>query len=400
MSIGTTTALNLIQKALRRINSYQSGETIATPDENDALDVLNDLFDSLSLDENFVFGSNENIFNWIGGQRVYRVGNPVMTLLGLPTFSGTIGAAFNGQTATNVLTVNSITSGALNVGDIIVGTGIPAGTTIVTFGTGTGGTGTYNLSTSPGTVSAEAMTTLSKVITGITSVPASIVTGSGAAYAMYSGSILTDLQNLIPANTTAVSATSTTITMSAYATAITSVADQITYTVPGDFPMVRPINFTTGYTRFSSLDFTLDMAETQEQYNAILYKAQPGPWPTVAWYDYTFPYGLLNVFQTPGNNAEVHLFSRTILSNMTLTQLLVMPQGYARAISWLLAREIWTEYMGGMPMPPTIEKLAGEAMGLIRARNQKPQQVSRYDRALLSSGRRDGGWITHGGYGR
>lgn len=398
MTIGTTTALNIIQTALRRINSYQSGETLATPDENDALDVLNDLLDSLSLSQQFVFGANENVFTWIAGQRQYRVGNPLMTLLGSSPFTGTIGAAFNGQTATNVLTVNSVTSGALNVGDIITGAGLPANTKIATFGSGTGGTGTYNLSTTPGTIAAEGMTTQSQVITGITNLPTNLVTGAGAAYAMASGSILTDVQGLIPTNTTAVSSTATTITMSAYATANSSSADSISYTVPGDFPMNRPLRITSAFTRFNNLDFTLDILETQQQYNEILYKAQPGPWPTVAWYDYTFPYALLNVYQTPGNSAEAHIFSQTLLTNMTLNQVLVMPQGYARALKWLLSRELWTEFMGGAPLPPTIEKLAYEASMFIRSLNARPQPVARYDRELTRGNRPDGGWITHGGY--
>ena len=57
MTIGTTTALNLIQGALRKINSYQSGEQIQAPDAEDCLDTLNDLLDSLSTDKEFVFGS-------------------------------------------------------------------------------------------------------------------------------------------------------------------------------------------------------------------------------------------------------------------------------------------------------------------------------------------------------
>jgi hypothetical protein len=65
---------------------------------------------------------------------------------------------FNGQTATNVLTVNSVSSGVLAVGQTISGGGIPAGVTILSFGTGTGGAGTYNLSAAVGTVTAEAMT--------------------------------------------------------------------------------------------------------------------------------------------------------------------------------------------------------------------------------------------------
>lgn len=59
-------------------------------------------------------------------------------------------AIFNGSTSGSVLTVNFVYSGSepLKVGDRIKGTGILSTTTISSFGTGTGGVGTYNLSSS------------------------------------------------------------------------------------------------------------------------------------------------------------------------------------------------------------------------------------------------------------
>ena len=49
--------------------------------------------------------------------------------------------------ATNItLTVTAITSGVLAIGQTLAGTNIGAGTTIVAFGTGTGGVGTYTVS--------------------------------------------------------------------------------------------------------------------------------------------------------------------------------------------------------------------------------------------------------------
>jgi hypothetical protein len=186
--------------------------------------------------------------------------------------------------------------------------------------------------------------------------------------------------------------------MSANAIGNSNGADSVTYTVPGDFPIPRPLRITSGFTRFNNLDFDLDVAETQEQYNEILYKAQPGPWPTVAWYNYTFPYGLLNVYQTPGNGAPCHLFTQTILANLALTDIIIMPHGYNRALKWLLCREAWTEFMGSTQMPTAIRELAGEAASYIKQLNAKPQSVARYDRELVRGNRPDGGWITHGGY--
>ena len=329
--IGSTTALNIIQAALRRINSYQSGENIANIDALDCLDTLNDLLDSLSTDKQHVFGSVEGIFQWNANQMLYKLGNPICTLLGYQPFIGTL------------------TNG-------------------------------------------------SNVITGITNMPQGLVAGPNVAYTMFSGSILTDTQGLIPANTTvtAFDSVAKTITMSANAIGNSSGSDSITYTVPGDFPMERPLRITHGFTRFNSLDFTLDVYETETQYTQFLYKAQPGPWPTVGWYNNTFPYGLLNVYQTPGNAAECHIFTDTILSNLTLNQVLVMPQGYSRMLKWLLAKELCAEY--GFPLSEAIKVNAQEARDFVKSLNAKPQEVSRYDRELVRGNRPDGGWIVHGGY--
>ena len=58
--------------------------------------------------------------------------------------------------ATNVMTCTvAPTTGAFAVGQVITATGVAANTTITALGTGTGGAGTYFLSTTPGTIAAE-----------------------------------------------------------------------------------------------------------------------------------------------------------------------------------------------------------------------------------------------------
>lgn len=73
------------------------------------------------------------------------------------TFTGSIAAG--GASTNDVLTVSAVTAGRLAIGSIVSGVGIPAGTSIVSLGTGKGYTGTYNISTiNLLTVSSEAMT--------------------------------------------------------------------------------------------------------------------------------------------------------------------------------------------------------------------------------------------------
>jgi hypothetical protein len=70
-------------------------------------------------------------------------------------------ATFTGAVAAGggVLTASGTITGTITVGQTVTGTGIIAGTTIISAGTGTGGAGTYNLSTTyVSAIAAEAMT--------------------------------------------------------------------------------------------------------------------------------------------------------------------------------------------------------------------------------------------------
>lgn len=316
------TATDFIKSALRKVNSYQSGETLAAPDMQDCLDTFNDLLDSWSASEDHVAGVSENIVQWIAGQNQYSVGNPVCTDLGSAPFQGLI----------------------------VMGT--------------------------------------------------NVITGANVPNNLLVGATLSSLQNLFPSNTRviAIDAPGGIVTLSQFTTGNSIGNDTLTYTVPGDFAFERPLMITSGFTRFSQLDFTLDVFASQEEYNAILYKAQPGPWPTVAWYNNTYPYGTLSVYQTPGNSSELHLFTQTILNRLSANSVIVLPQGYARAVKLALAREIWVEYVSPMSVPTMLEKLANEAVAVIKELNAKPAQRTGYDLALIRGNRADGGWIFSGGY--
>jgi hypothetical protein len=313
------TAQDLIKGALRRINSYQSGEALAQPDAQDCLDTLNDLLDSWSIDKNLIYGSVENILPLIAGQAQYRIGNPLNTALGLPNFTG------------------YLTAGS----PIITGVIVPA--QMVLLGT------------------------------------------------------LSDVQSAVPsgATITAFSASANTVTMSAPSTVTQTAADVFSYTIPGDWAIPRPNRITHGFTRFSQLDFTCEVTMSQSRFTEILYKAQPGPWPTVAWYNPQMPYGLLNFYRTPGNSSLFHLFTDTILSSLTINQTFELPAGYARAIKWCLAKEICAEY--GYEITEAIRTHAAESLAMVKALNALPAAKARYD-SMLVGNRANAGWIFTGGY--
>ena len=67
---------------------------------------------------------------------------------------GTNTAVVTGSISTTTLTVSAVTSGALHVGDQLVGANVTYGTYITALGTGTGGTGTYTVNNSQTAASA------------------------------------------------------------------------------------------------------------------------------------------------------------------------------------------------------------------------------------------------------
>ncbi len=237
----------------------------------------------------------------------------------------------------------------------------------------------------------------SNVITNVAQIPADLIAGA-AGPGPGAGSSITSLQNLLPAGTYVTAIGANTVTLSAQATASSNGMDTLTYSIPGDFAIARPLRITGGFTRINELDFPFDVYTTQEEYTSILFKYQPGPWPTVGWYNNVMPYGLLNVYQAPGQAAECHLFTDTLLTNLALSDVIQTPPGYARALKWNLAYELWPEYWGTAAMPDVIKKRAHESLVAIKSINMQPPRRSQYDRALIRGSKPDASWITHGGF--
>jgi hypothetical protein len=127
MGASASTAGDIITGALLNINSYSPGEPLQTPDATTGLNALNDLLDSLSNDDAFVYTQQETLFPWIAGQFQYSVGNPV---------GGTFVATVTGGSA--VLTSVIVPPNLIVNGDLTdVGASIPAGTTVLSIGTNT-----------------------------------------------------------------------------------------------------------------------------------------------------------------------------------------------------------------------------------------------------------------------
>lgn len=204
----------------------------------------------------------------------------------------------------------------------------------------------------------------------------------------------------IPAGTTVLVVGASTVTMSANATATVATPQQFNYTVPGDFKMPRPLRVSPSFTRIttqaSGLDYPIEVV-SQQRYIEIGFKNIPAPWPTSMWYNPTMPLGNLYFYQSPSNSGELHLFTDNILTNFaTLTTNVILPQGYSRALKWLLCRELCS--VNRYPITPLIMQLAKESYDFIKALNEVPVPVAKYDDILINSNRTDYSWIMHGGF--
>lgn len=308
------TANDIITGALRFINAYAPGESLAAEDANDALQTLNDLLESFSTDQASVFASSEAILTFVPGQYAYTIGNYDAGL-----FAGTV------TIGSNIIT-NVVPPFDMVVRGDLSGTGIPSGTTIVAIGDNT-------------------------------------------------------------------------ITMSQVAT-LSPGQQQIGYTICGDFKVPRPLRINPSFTRIttqaSGLDYPIDIV-SQERYIEIGYKGIGAPWPIACWYNPTMPLGTLYFYQAPSAAGELHLFSDTILTYIhSLTDQLVIPQGYTRMLKRQLARELAPEF--GVTWTAHHEKLAREAYDNIKSLNQVPLPVAKYDSALVRNRATDAGWILYGGF--
>jgi hypothetical protein len=319
-----TTANDIVTGSLLNIGAYSLGDPADNNIANLGLNLLNDLLDSLSNDEAFVYTQQETLFNWISGQYQYTVGNPVGG-----TFTGTI------------------TGGSPTITEVTVPSQLIVGGTLTSLG-------------------------------GV------IPTGT----------------NLFPQATTIIAIGTNTVTMSQNATATPAInPDTITYTVPGNIPMNRPLRFQNGFTRApgaSNLDYQFKFVDF-DAYKRELLKSVPGPWPYIASYQPTFPYGQAYFYPAPSAGYTAHIFSDLILSEFaTLTAPYSLPQGYTRALKKLLALEL-APILLKTPSPELIRS-AKEAKDLIKGTNSTPVKVLQYDSAIAQAQTNDAGWILRGGF--
>ena len=319
--------IDIISGALKDIGALEAGETPTPEAAQDAFNMLNDMIDQWSNEPQMTFYKTEVIFPITAGQTQYTIGP-----------NGQIGAVFTGSIAGNVLTVTSISSGAVALGQTLSGTGITAGTTIVAFAGGAGGN-------------------VNEAGNYLINIPQTVASTTINAYYQRP---LTINSGFVRINTNSNG---------------------------------QPINN-------GGLDYPLSVLGYQE-YQMIGLKTLNGPWPKAFYYQPADPIGNIFVWPNPAQG-ELHLFADTLFPRfVTMYDLIVLPQGFMNALRWNLGERLMPMYgKASQTQIAMITAFAAQAKATLKRTNMKPQEVARYDEVITTSRSRDAGWILSGGFFR
>lgn len=186
---------------------------------------------------------------------------------------------------------------------------------------------------------------------------------------------------------------------------LTFVPNQYQYTIGtgGNFNIPRPLRITNAFTRITAfgstgLDYPIAIVH-RDKYTNIGLKSVNGPWPTLLYYDPSFPLGNLYFYPNPSQAGVLHLWTDVIIADFqNLTDAINLPQGYARAIKKNLALELAPEY--GKSASPLLVKQAAESKMMIKQLNAEPTVEAFFDQHILKSRRNDASFIMDGGFNR
>lgn len=136
-----TQPLDLITAALINIGALAEGETPQPSAVNPAFNMLNFMLDQWSNESMMLAYKQEIVFPLVAGQTNYTIGP-----------GGQMGSTFTGSISGTQLTVSTLNTGSITVGQTITGSGVASGTMITAMGTGAGdqinASGTYTVNIS------------------------------------------------------------------------------------------------------------------------------------------------------------------------------------------------------------------------------------------------------------
>lgn len=136
----------------------------------------------------------------------------------------------------------------------------------------------------------------------------------------------------------------------------------------GDFNTSRPIAINTARIKDGSLfiqDIEIVGKDTYSEEDDGLTTGTP----EYLWYDANALLGTIRLFPYPSQAYIMEIYSHKAFvgASLALSDTLVLPEGYMRAIKYNLAREIAPEY--GKSLTPDSSRIARESMNIVKKRN-------------------------------
>lgn len=165
----------------------------------------------------------------------------------------------------------------------------------------------------------------------------------------------------------------------------------------------RPLRINSAFVRISTastglLDYPVIPLNVTD-WSRIPIKSLPGPWPRGVYYQPSEPVGILNYYPFP-SNCEMHLMCDTVLNNFqTLTETIVLPQGYKNWMRWNVAEILMPSYgKSDQVQAQMVIKNAARFRALIKRTNMRPMEQAQFDVILYGSARVNAGWYLDGGF--
>lgn len=167
----------------------------------------------------------------------------------------------------------------------------------------------------------------------------------------------------------------------------TTVNGQATYTIGsgGNWNTTRPVRINEpAYSTINGVTFPY-VSITQQQYNLIGYKSQPGGGTDIGQsylYVNEDPLGLITLWPVPNAAFSITFSIDRVLSQVTNAATSIsFPPGYAKAFKYTLAVELAPLFGTRISEWPDVVALQKQTLASIKRANKKPQ-VMQYDIAL------------------
>jgi hypothetical protein len=125
----------------------------------------------------------------------------------------------------------------------------------------------------------------------------------------------------------------------------------------------------------------------------------PGAWPRRLYNDHAMPDSKLYLYPVVSIPSDLELFTLLALQQFAaLTDVVVLPDGYQRAITFNLALELAAYYPHDALLAPNTEFIAQQSLAMIESRNAPVPHMTNDASGLTSRRSGDSQWWRSGGY--